>query len=80
MTQDPTDPETFDEFLDEERERELLAAGLDAEAPEADAAEQRRSLVAPRDVPPDGGLPDGADPADAAEQARSVEPDEDEYR
>ncbi|ARQ68735.1 hypothetical protein [Streptomyces marincola] len=80
MTQDPTDPETFDEFLDEERERELLAAGLDDEAPEADTAEQRRPLVAPRDVPPDGGLPDGADPADAVEQARSVEPDEDEYR
>lgn len=52
---------------------------LDIEAPEADAAEQRRE-VRGEDSGPPGDIPPDANPADAAEQRRAVELDEDDYR
>ncbi|WP_326720802.1 hypothetical protein OHT59_16265 [Streptomyces sp. NBC_00243] len=73
MTVDPADPETF--ANDDEPEE------LDPEAPEADAAEQRKGLE-----PQEGdglltvGDPASADEGDLAEQARVVELDEDDYR
>ncbi len=80
MSQDPRDPETFDEFLDEEQEEGLLEEDLEDEAPEADVAEQRLELLRIRDTPLTERSADGADPADAAEQARAVDPGDDEYR
>ncbi len=49
------------------------------EAPEADAAEQRRPVL---DADDDhlGSVPLDVDPADAAEQRRVVDYDEDDYR
>lgn len=72
MRVDPTDPETFVDESD--------ATGLDAEAPEADAAEQYADLAPRRDEPLTGPGPDEANEADRAEQARVVELNEDEYR
>ncbi|RBM11876.1 hypothetical protein [Streptomyces sp. PT12] len=80
MTQDPADPESFDEFLDDEQAEERYEEGLDEEAPEADAAEQRFDLLRLRDTPLAERTADEADPADAAEQARVVDPGDDEYR
>jgi hypothetical protein len=72
MTIDPTDPATFDD-----RFREIL----DAETPEADAAEQLTDLNPPDDENPEPvGDPDNANEADLAEQARVVELNEDDYR
>ncbi|MEV0591517.1 hypothetical protein [Nonomuraea cavernae] len=53
-------------------------SGLSAEAPEADAAEQRRE--ADTGDEPHWSLPLEADPADAADQERVVELDDDDYR
>jgi hypothetical protein len=57
--------------------------GLDLEAPEADAAEQRADVV-PGEEADEGeqAPPSGieADPADEAEQHRVVTLDEDDYR
>ncbi|MGK5533997.1 hypothetical protein [Streptomyces sp. URMC 129] len=80
MTLDPKEPESFDEFLDEEQEEELFGEELGDEAPEADAAEQRQELLRLHDTPLTGPGPAEADPADAAEQARVVDPGDDEYR
>ncbi|GGN78705.1 hypothetical protein GCM10011579_062190 [Streptomyces albiflavescens] len=72
MTVDPTDPETFNDQF-----REIL----DAEAPEAAAAEQVTELdpAEEADSRPVGD-PDNANEADLAEQARVVELNEDDYR
>ncbi|MCX4971589.1 MULTISPECIES: hypothetical protein [unclassified Streptomyces] len=73
MTVDPADPETF--ANDDEPEE------LDPEAPEADAAEQRKGLEPQEDDGPlTVGDPASADEGDLAEQARVVELDEDDYR
>ncbi|WP_156725929.1 hypothetical protein [Streptomyces apocyni] len=74
MTVDPTDPETFVES------EETDAESLDAETPEADAAEQHTELRQQQDEPAPHYDPATANPADAAEQARVVELDEDDYR
>ncbi|AVH56660.1 MULTISPECIES: hypothetical protein [Streptomyces] len=72
MTVDPTDTENFND-----RFREIL----DAEAPEADAAEQAAELDPSDDVDPKPvGDPLNANEADLAEQARVVQLNEDEYR
>ncbi|MEV7547035.1 hypothetical protein [Streptomyces sp. NPDC089915] len=71
MTVDPSEPDTF---------RDRFADPLDAEAPEADAAEQLTDIQ-PRDDDPLTGVDRGEAPeADAAEQARVVPLDEDDYR
>jgi hypothetical protein len=80
MSQDPKDPESFDEFLDAEQDQELFREELDDEAPEADTAEQRFALLRAHDTPLTARGTEEADPADAAEQARAVEADDDEYR
>ncbi|MFD9329179.1 hypothetical protein [Streptomyces sp. NPDC060065] len=73
MTVDPADPETF--ANDDEPEE------LDPEAPEADAAEQRKGLEPQEDDDQlTVGDPANADEGDLAEQARVVELDEDDYR
>jgi hypothetical protein len=51
---------------------------LPIEAPEADAAEQRRELVDGEEWRRE--LPLEADPADAEDQQREVELDDDDYR
>ncbi|MFG2192997.1 hypothetical protein [Streptomyces sp. NPDC048639] len=73
MSVDPTDPETFEDDLEQPEE-------IDVEAPEADAVEQHAELVEGRDAPLDDLTLESADPADAAEQARVVEQNEDDYR
>jgi hypothetical protein len=73
MSVDPTDPETFENDLDEAEE-------YDVEAPEADAAEQHAELVEQRDAPLGERSLDSANPADATEQTRVVELNEDDYR
>ncbi|WP_455352599.1 hypothetical protein [Streptomyces sp. SYSU K217416] len=75
MTVDPSDPDTFEEVLEESAEE-----SLDDEAPEADAAEQHTELRQHRDDPLTGRDRDASNDADAAEQARVVELDEDDYR
>ncbi|OII63888.1 hypothetical protein BJP40_22425 [Streptomyces sp. CC53] len=75
MTVDPTDPETLTENGEEES-----AAGLDDEAPEADAAEQHTELRQHQDEPLTGIDPAAANEADAVEQRRVVALDEDDYR
>ncbi|MEU9718009.1 hypothetical protein [Streptomyces sp. NPDC047976] len=71
MTVDPAEPDTF---------REQLRESLDAEAPEADAAEQHTEIQ-PQDDEPLAGVDRGEAPeADAAEQARVVPLDEEDYR
>ncbi|MEU9180095.1 hypothetical protein AB0C90_25245 [Streptomyces sp. NPDC048550] len=71
MTVDPAEPDTF-----QDRFRETL----DAEAPEADAAEQLAELQPDDDDPVTGVDRDEAADGDAAEQARVVTLDEDDYR
>ncbi|HSA50141.1 MAG TPA: hypothetical protein VLH10_08525 [Yinghuangia sp.] len=53
---------------------------LDLEAPEADVAEQRATIVEDEDALVWAPVPDGVDPADRTDQQRVVTPDEDEYR
>ncbi|UED84324.1 hypothetical protein [Streptomyces profundus] len=83
MTQEPTDPESLDEFLDETADPDTYEAGSEEvsdEAPPEDAAEQRLELLRLRDTPlTERGLAE-SDPADAAEQSRVVDPGDDEYR
>lgn len=67
----PNDPDDVPPSSDE--------AVSDVEAPEADAAEQRRSVRDHDDDIP-GSVPYDVDPADAAEQHRVVDFDEDDYR
>ncbi|RSS68905.1 hypothetical protein [Streptomyces sp. WAC06614] len=71
MSADPDEPDTF---LDEEPD------ALDAEAPEADAAEQHTELRPREDDPLTAREREEAADGDAAEQARVVALDEDEYR
>ncbi|MCX5194544.1 hypothetical protein OOK31_11650 [Streptomyces sp. NBC_00249] len=71
MTVDPAEPDTF---------REQFRDSLDAEAPEADAAEQQTDLQPQDDDPQTGREPGEAADADAAEQARVVPMDEEDYR
>lgn len=74
--QDPTDPETFDEYLADEHH---TPGGDHYEASEADAAEQRHELLRLRDTPLSASIHDAANPADAAEQSRVVDVGDDEY-
>lgn len=55
-------------------------AEIDVEAPEADAAEQRRALHEDETAETAAEVPAEAPEADAAEQRRVVELDEDDYR
>jgi hypothetical protein len=71
MTVDPSDPETFEGVQPDEP---------DQEAPDADAAEQRKDLRPQDDEPPVDVDRDRANEADAVEQARVVPQDEDDYR
>lgn len=68
---DPAEPDTF-----QDRFRE----SLDAEAPEADAAEQLAELQPDDDDRVTGVDRDEAADGDAVEQARVVTLDEDDYR
>jgi hypothetical protein len=77
MAVDPTDPDTFEEFEDEEAKD---SQDFGVEAPEADAAEQHADLAPDRDDPLTGVSPDRGNEADLAEQARVVSLDEDDYR
>ncbi|MBV1942755.1 hypothetical protein [Streptomyces sp. BV286] len=74
MTADPTDPEALEDTDD------TGGTEFDAEAPEADAAEQRTDLAPRRDDPLTGVDPARGSEADLVEQARVVELDEDDYR
>ncbi|MGK5549401.1 hypothetical protein ACSNOH_32445 [Streptomyces sp. URMC 127] len=76
MPVDPTDPDTFEEFDEEDAD----VTEYDTEAPEADAAEQHTDLAPQHDEPLAALHPDTANEADLAEQARVVELDEDDYR
>ncbi|MCC3778724.1 hypothetical protein [Streptomyces sp. UNOB3_S3] len=76
MPVDPTDPDTFEEELDDE----AVAMEFDAETPEADAAEQHADLSPHQDDSLAHADPDAANEADRAEQARVVELNEDDYR
>ncbi|MGK5450150.1 hypothetical protein [Streptomyces radiopugnans] len=78
MSVDPTDPDTFDRFEDEDERPAAERFGV--EAPEADAAEQHAEVLPRGDAPPPATGSPEVNPADAAEQARVVELDEDDYR
>ncbi|MER7462010.1 hypothetical protein [Streptomyces sp. NPDC097981] len=71
MTVDPAEPDTF---------RNSFRENLDAEAPEADAAEQLAELQPDDDDRVTGVDRDEAADGDAVEQARVVTLDEDDYR
>lgn len=66
-----------DQDVDDELD-EVESSELDIEAPEADAAEQRRPVHVAEDHR--DRTPFEVDPADAAEQSRVVDLDEDDYR
>ncbi|MFD8969084.1 hypothetical protein ACFV0C_29560 [Streptomyces sp. NPDC059568] len=74
MPVDPTDPDTFE--TEETEERDNLE--LDAETPEADAAEQHAKVRHRGDEPLTHVDPATVSEGDAAEQARAVDLDEDE--
>ncbi|GGX90451.1 hypothetical protein [Streptomyces hiroshimensis] len=76
MPVDPSDPDTFEDFDEEDAD----VTEFDAEAPEADAAEQHADLAQHRDDPLALLDPAAANVADVAEQARVVDLDEDDYR
>ncbi|CAM5479023.1 hypothetical protein SANTM175S_03115 [Streptomyces antimycoticus] len=76
MSIHPTDPDTFEDSVENTDE----TAVHDVEAPEADAAEQHREVIARRDEPPRTDEFVEANEADRAEQARVVEVDEEDYR
>jgi uncharacterized protein YbjT (DUF2867 family) len=65
--------------LDDIEARLSGTEGLDIEAPEADAAEQRATLRDAEERTPTY-IPFEVDEADASEQLRVVELDEDDYR
>ncbi len=71
MSVDPAEPDTF---------RNQLREALDAEAPEADAAEQQAELQPDDDDRVTGVDRDEAADGDAVEQARVVTLDEEDYR
>ncbi|MFJ5553001.1 hypothetical protein [Streptomyces sp. NPDC093225] len=71
MTVDPAEPDTFQDRFQE---------ALDAEAPEADAAEQHTELNPREDEPLTADDRVETPEADAVEQARVVSLDEDDYR
>lgn len=71
MTVDPAEPDTFQGQLQE---------ALDAETPEADAAEQHKELQPSEDDPLTALEESEAADGDAFEQARVVPLDEDDYR
>lgn len=75
MAFDPSDPEAFEEEIEEEN-----ATEIDVEAPENDAAEQHADLAPEHDDPLTDVDRDRANEADLAEQARVVSLDEDDYR
>lgn len=76
MSIDPTDPDTFEDSVENTDE----TAVHDVEAPEADTAEQHREVIARRDEPPRTDEFVEANEVDRAEQARVVEVDEEDYR
>lgn len=78
MSVDPTDPDTFDRFDDEDERPAADRFGV--EAPEADAAEQHAEVLPREDARLLAAGSSEVNPADAAEQARVVELDEDDYR
>lgn len=91
MPEEPTDPETFDEYLDDALDEENDEGVGDAsqgarggpdlvEVPEADAAEQRRELLRLHDTPLPQDAAETANPADAVEQSQVVDPGDEEYR
>ncbi|MCZ2525558.1 hypothetical protein GQS52_08800 [Streptomyces sp. SCUT-3] len=71
MSPDHTDPDTFEDDVDD--------GDFDLEAPRADAAEQHAELLQRRDEPLTGRSME-VDSADAQEQQRVVDLDEDDYR
>lgn len=73
MPVDPMHPDTYEED-------DTGAVEVDAEAPEADAAEQHTDLTPRSDDALTRVDPAAANEADAVEQARVVEIDEDDYR
>ncbi|MER7043592.1 MULTISPECIES: hypothetical protein [Streptomyces] len=80
MAVDPTDPETFDENGPNAEAAKRGEPALEAEVPEADAAEQHTEVNPQHDEPLTHIDADTADEADAMEQARVVGLDEDDYR
>ncbi|MBW1598776.1 hypothetical protein [Streptomyces sp. JJ38] len=82
MPGDQTDPDTFEEIVNDDKRRPAAEEpGTETpEAPEADVAEQHTELVEPQEEALPGPTRDDVDPADAADQARVVEMNEDEYR
>ncbi|MGI5402746.1 hypothetical protein ACQEVG_25510 [Streptomyces sp. CA-135486] len=77
MPVDPTDPDTFEVFEEEDDDQ---VEELDEEVPEADAAEQHTGVRPEHDEPLTRVDPLTANEADAVEQARVVALDEDDYR
>ncbi|MEY9929216.1 hypothetical protein ABH926_003856 [Catenulispora sp. GP43] len=73
MPVDPMQPDTYEE-------NGTGAIEIDAETPEADAAEQYADLAPQDDEAPGRIDPDAVNEADAVEQARVVALDEDDYR
>ncbi|PSJ24213.1 hypothetical protein B7P34_34595 [Streptosporangium nondiastaticum] len=76
MPVDPSNPDTFEDFDQEDAD----VTEFDAEAPEADAAEQHADLAPQHDDSLGDVDPGTANVADIAEQARVVDLDEDDYR
>ncbi|MYZ39813.1 MULTISPECIES: hypothetical protein [unclassified Streptomyces] len=77
MPVDPTDPDTF-ETDENHGTDERYDLELDAETPEADAAEQHAEVRHRGDEPLTHVDPATVSEGDAAEQARAVDLDEDE--
>ncbi|MBJ6621352.1 hypothetical protein [Streptomyces sp. DHE17-7] len=80
MTVDPTDPETFEDEVQEAEEFERAKRRRDADG---EARAERKETIARRgadDPAKPGHDPGRANEADLAEQARIVSHDEDDYR
>ncbi|MFE9255532.1 hypothetical protein [Streptomyces sp. NPDC006879] len=71
MTVDPAEPDTFQDQFQE---------ALDAEAPEADAAEQHADLSPQKDDSLTERDRDKANEADVVDQSKVVALDEEDYR